>query len=108
MIRKECEDINEKIYKELVIPFNNCVEKYIKDNIINEFVSFYIATAYKMDILTINDLLNIFSEATEALCQTIKDYCDKEIIKEILETKYKLRIINEYPITIEELDNEEN
>lgn len=104
MVRKENGDISDALYKEIFEPFNRYMGLYISENILNEYVAYYVAKAYQTHALSKTNLKFIFSEACEALCQVTAEDCDKDVILQVLKDRHKLEIINENPIDIRELD----
>lgn len=79
------------------------IYKYIKDNIINDFVATDIAICFTHDSLYAEPLDVVIDAAIEDLAQITIKLCDKKEIKKILEQKYHLRITNDNPIDIEEI-----
>ncbi len=104
MIRKESDDINKDLFEKVVIPFNDFIHNHISDNIINEYIAFYIASSYEMDALFESEMINVFGEAVDSLRQVSNMDFDTAVIKELLKEKYKLEIIKEIPLEIEELE----
>ena len=104
MLRTEKDDISDELYDTVFEPFNEYMGNYYKENILNEYVSYYIAEAYIKNALTKSNLIQIFNEACESLCQVKAEDCDTKQILKILKDKYKLEIINENPIDIKELE----
>lgn len=97
-------DITDEEYENIVIPFEESIDKYIRDNIIDDFVAFYIATGYKQEALWDDNLKIMYNSAVEDLCSAsnVKIHNYKKLGK-ILENKYGLRIINENPLELEEI-----
>ena len=52
MIRKRNEkDITDEEFLNIILPFENVLEKYFINNIVYEFVAFYLAKGYEMSAL---------------------------------------------------------
>ena len=105
MIRHDMNDISDEEFDKVVNPCNEYIINYIKNNILNEFVAFDIATCYNMDAMWDEPFDTQIKAAVEDLSQLRFADCDKSKIKSILESKYKLRIKNDSPIDIEEVKN---
>ena len=78
-------------------------EEYIKENFLNEFIAFDIATCYNMNAMWDESFETQINSAIEDLSQLRVSDCDKSKVISILESKYKLRVKNESPIDIEDI-----
>ncbi len=104
MIRYDLEeDVNDEVMEQNLEPFLNEINKHIKDNVANEFIAADIAIAYQNDALYAEPFDVVINGALDDLAQTTNSFCDKDIIKKILEEKYHLKITNDNPIEIEEI-----
>ncbi len=104
MIRYDLEeDVSDEVYDQNLEPFLERINKHIKDNVANDFVAADIAIAYETDALYAEPFDTVINGALDDLAQTTNSFCDKDKIKEILETKYHLKITNENPIDIVEI-----
>lgn len=104
MIRYDLDDdVSDEDYEMRVKPCLKKINRYIKDNIVNEFVAMDIATFYQMDVLWAQPLDIIIRGALDDLAQVTNKFCDKTEIKRILEEKYNLRMIRENPIDIRKI-----
>jgi len=103
MIRNDMNDISDDDFENVVSPCNDMIMKFIKETILDEFVAFDLATYYKNNAMWDEPFELQIKSAIEDLAQlTVKD-CNKENIKDILKNKYKLNVVNESPIDIEEI-----
>ena len=105
MIRKS-KDLNKLTddeFESIIKPFDEKIYNYITNEIINEFVAYYISTAFDMDALWDGDFRLTAVAAVETLAQLDIDSCDLEKIKSILEDNYKLKVIQDKPTMIEDL-----
>lgn len=100
MVRTSIDDISDEEFDKIVAPFDEAITKYI-DNIINDYIAYYLATGYKMS--------SIWNSSLEAHCNSsidnlssITDF-DYDRIKNILERKYGLKIVNDEQLEIEEI-----
>lgn len=104
MIRYDLEeDVSDEVLEQNLQPCMDKIYQYIKDNIINEFVAANIAICYQGDALYAEPLGVVINGALDDLAQTTINFCDKDKIKNILETKYNLKITKDNPIEIEEI-----
>lgn len=103
MIRKS-KDLNkltEEEFNNIVEPFDNKISDYIKNEIINEYVAYYITTAFEMDALWDESFRLSCNAAIETLAQFDGESCDLDKIKSILRNKYSINVIQDKPIIIE-------
>ena len=105
MIRKN-EDLahmSDDEFDSIVKPFDNKLNEYVENNILHQYVAYYIATAYKMDALWDNKFnLTVYS-ALDQLAQFTDKDCDMDKIKFILEKEYKLKVVSDDPTDIKEI-----
>ena len=107
MIRTDYDICNED-YDKISIPFDSTINKYIKDNLLDDFIAFYIAKGYQMDALFKGSLEGVFIGAVDSLCN-IKFGSAEDIsrIKTILRDKYNLLLTSDTELEIEEIVKEE-
>ena len=67
MIRNEF-DITDAEFNKIVKPFDDLIYDYIYNNILYDFVAFYIARGYQMDAIWECNLSAQVSSAIETLC----------------------------------------
>lgn len=106
MIRKDRDSdeayLSDEEFAEIMKPFDDLMDKKTHEWL-NEFIAYYVSTAYDMDAIW--DTSTLEYEVIDALTtingiiQTRKFDFDK--IKEIMESKFKLKVINDDPIKIE-------
>lgn len=100
MVRTSIDDISDEEFDKIVAPFDEAITKYI-DNIINDYIAYYLATGYKLSA--------IWNSSLEAHCNSSIDNLssisnfDYERIKNILERKYGLKIVNDEQLEIKEI-----
>ena len=51
MIRHDMDDISDEVFDDIVNPCNEYIINYIKENFLNEFIAFDIATCYNMNAM---------------------------------------------------------
>lgn len=103
MIRKS-KDLNkltDEEFDNIVGPFDNKITDYIKNEIINEYVAYYIYTAFEVDALWDESFRLSCSAAIESLAQLDEESCDLDKIKSILRNKYSINVIQDKPVIIE-------
>ncbi len=104
MIRTNLEDFTDEEYENILLPFENNFQKYIIKYVLPEIVAFGIASGYERNAIwsgslkihynTIKDRIPVYNEDYNS---TIKD------VKELLEIKYSLLIINDDPLEIKKI-----
>ena len=103
MIRKEKGDISDLEYEKTVQKCDIDLINYIKNEFLNEFLAFYIATLYVKNALW-DDALDLhIGSALDYLSTISLNDCNKNKIKNILKDKYKLKILKESPLEIVEV-----
>ena len=93
----------DEVFDDIVNPCNEYIINYIKENFLNEFIAFDIATCYNMNAMWDEPFETQINSAIEDLSQLRVSDCDKSKVISILESKYKLRVKNESPIDIEDI-----
>lgn len=96
MIRKRNgKDITDEEFLNIILPFENVLEEYFINNIIYEFVAFYLAKGYEMSLLWECPLQHQINSAIETLAGIrIKDKFDNNKLNKILKDKYSIKIID--------------
>jgi len=96
MIRKRNgKDITDEEFLNIILPFENVLEEYFINNIIYEFVAFYLAKGYEMSALWECPLQHQINSAIETLSGIrIKDKFDNNKLYKILKNKYSIKIID--------------
>ena len=103
MIRSDF-DISEEDYDKISIPFGNALDEYLRDNFIYDYVAFYIAMGYKMDVLFAGSLSGVFNAAIDSECDIkFGSTEDIERLKAILKDKYNLLLTSDTHLEIEEI-----
>ena len=96
MIRKRNDkDITDEEFLNIILPFENVLEEYFINNIIYEFVAFYLAKGYEMNSLWECPLQHQINSAIETLAGIrIKNKFDNNKLHKILKDKYSIKIID--------------
>lgn len=84
--------------------FLDDIHDYIKDNVIDEFIAFYIAAGYKKGFIQNENLQGVINGAIDTLCEV--EYGTKKDIKKlkkILKEKYNLSLTNCTKIELKEI-----
>ena len=101
---KELSKITDEEFNKIIKPFDKKVDEHISNNIINQFVAFYIATGYKYNAIWNGKFILTVEQATNELAQYTSDNCDVKKIKSILEKEYGLKVVNDSPTEIVEIN----
>lgn len=96
MIRKRTgKDITDEEFLNIILPFENVLEEYFINNIVYEFVAFYLAKGYEMSALWECPLQHQINSAIETLSGIrIKNKFDNNKLYKILKNKYSIKIID--------------
>lgn len=88
------EDITDKEFEEILLPFYNNYNKYIIKFVIPDAIAFYLANGYSRNCLSNCSLINHINSALDIF--NVGCNVDELIpnIKNILRIKYNLKIIN--------------
>lgn len=94
MIRKRNgKDITDEEFLNTILPFENVLEEYFINNIVYEFVAFYLAKGYEMSSLWECPLQHQINSAIETLSGIrIKDKFDNNKLNKILKDIYSIKI----------------
>ena len=105
MFRNDFGKLSDDKFLEVVEPHNKAISEYIKNNILYDFVAFYIAKGYELNALWEENLTVHVNSAIEHLSAVeFKNQFDYAIFKFILEKKYSLVVTNEKPLKVEKKD----
>lgn len=106
MIRssKDLNKLTDDEFDSIVSPFDDKIANYITNEIVNEFVAYYISTAFEIDAIWDESFKLSCYAAVETLAQLGDDSCDLDKIKSILENKYKLKVLQDKPTIIEKIE----
>ena len=95
------EDITDKEFEEILLPFYNNYNEYLIKFVIPDAVSFYLANGHSRNCLSDCPLINHINSALDIFnvrCN-VNDLIQQ--IKLILRIKYNLKIIKNNPLKIE-------
>lgn len=107
MIRSDF-DISDEEFDKVSKPFVDEIKKYIRDNIIYEYMAFYIAAGYNKDALFKGTLSGVFNAALDDLCELdFGSSADVAILKSILQEKYNLLLTSDTNLEIEEIQKQD-
>ena len=95
------EDITDKEFEEILLPFYDNYNEYMIKYVIPDTIAFYLANGYSRDCLSDCPLYNHINSAIDIFNVS----CDIESlippIKQILKIKFNLKISNDNPLKIE-------
>lgn len=95
------EDITDKEFEEILLPFYNNYNEYLIKFVIPDAVSFYLANGHSRNCLSDCPLINHINSALDIFnvrC-SVNDLIQQ--IKLILRIKYNLKIVKNNPLKIE-------
>lgn len=95
------EDITDKEFEEILLPFYNNYNEYLIKFVIPDAVSFYLANGHSRNCLSDCPLINHINSALDIFnvrCN-VNDLIQQ--IKLILKIKYNLKIVKNNPLKIE-------
>ena len=99
MIKGE-EDITDKEFEEILLPFYNNYSEYLINFVIPDAIAFYLANGHRRNCLSDCPLINHINSAIDVF--NIRCDTDKLIpeIEKILKIKYNLKIANINPLKL--------
>lgn len=97
------EDITDKEFEEILLPFYNNYNKYIINFVIPETIAFYLANGYSRNCLSDCPLINHINSALDIF--NTKCNVDELIpeIELVLKIKYNLKIIKIKPLKFKKI-----
>ena len=105
MIRDDFNCISDEELDKIAEGFNNALIKWFKNNhILENYVSYYIVERINCKFLFREKLDELVFSALNDLSQFCINDCDYQILNNILQEKYHLKIISEKPLDIVCLD----
>ena len=97
-------DVSDEEFAELIEPFGDACNKYLHDDILPEYIAFYLAIGVQMKALFSNTYKIHINSATDVF--NIKYDYDfiKNKVTHVLAENYHLRVISEEPLDFERID----
>lgn len=94
------EDITDKEFEEILLPFYDNYSEYLINFVIPDAIAFYLANGHSRNYLSDCPLVNHINSAIDAF--NVRCDTDKLIpeIEKILEIKYNLKIENQKPMRL--------
>ena len=99
MIRNDLKNLSDDELEKIMTPIEELLSEHLQE-IMDGYIAFHIANKYFMDALWSESLITLIETALEDL-ENYKP--DKEKIVSMLDKDYKLKVISENPIEIEEM-----
>lgn len=100
MIRDDYLTITEDEMDKVIDPFEEKIRDHVINEILTDFVAYYIANGYKMNCLWRVNIDVVLESAIDSLVQLKVSDCNLEKIKRKLIENYNLEIVNNDPIDI--------
>lgn len=98
------EDITDKEFEEILLPFYNNYNEYLINFVIPDTIAFYLANGHSRNCLSDCPLRNHINSAIDVF--NVRCDIDKLIpqVEQILKTKYNLKIINSNILNLEKYE----
>lgn len=103
MIKNDLNLLSDKEHDDIFRTVEEMIKKHLEETIDYE-LTFQLAQKYKMDALSSDSLIVILNSLIESLQDVEINDNNVSHIKSILTEKYHLKIINDDPIEIEEIE----
>lgn len=98
------QDVTDEEFEEFIEPFYWKCHKHLHENILPEYVAFYIAEGVKMKALFSHDYkIHISSAADVFNIKYNYEFVKKKVTK-LLKEKYHLVVISEKPLNLERIN----
>ncbi|MBO5138880.1 MAG: hypothetical protein J6B89_04525 [Bacilli bacterium] len=97
-------DITDEEFSKLIEPWGNACNKHLHNDILPEYVAFYLATGVQMKALFSNTYKIHINSAADAFNIKYNYEFVKSKVTNILVEKYHLRVISEEPLDFERID----
>ena len=98
---KDKEDITDKEFEEILLPFYNNYNEYLINFVIPDAVAFYLANGYSRNCLSDCPLINHIYSALDIFNVRCNVNDLMQQIKLILRIKHNLKIVKNNPLKIE-------
>ena len=95
------EDITDKKFEEILLPFYNNYNEYVIKFVISDAVAFYLANGYSRNCLSDCPLINHINSALDIFNVRCNVNDLMQQIKLILRIKHNLKIVKNNPLKIE-------
>ena len=97
------EDITDKEFEEVLLPFYDNYSEYLINFVIPDAIAFYLANGHSRNCLSDCPLINHINSAIDVF--NVRCDTDKLIpeIEKILEIKYNLEIVKTKPLTLKNM-----
>lgn len=96
-------DITDEEFEELIEPFGDACYRYLHDDILPEYIAFYLAEEVKLKALFSNTYRIHINSAADVFNIKYDYEFVKNKVTRILAEKYHLRVISEDPLNFEEV-----
>ena len=104
-LKQNLKYISDEEFENIILPHVEIMDSYLEDKVIPMTISHYIATGFDTSSLFENTFDIHISSALNMFNFIIKDKTKlKNNIKNILLSKYHMKVVNETPLTIEKIN----
>lgn len=100
---EELRKISDEEFNNISKKFYNKIEKYIGNNIVNQYIAHFIGNGYKMSSLWSTNLDSMIEHALNELIEYANEGYSIKKVKNLLVKDYGLKIIDDNPIEIVEI-----
>ncbi len=100
---EELRKISDEEFNNISKKFYNKIEKYIGNNIVNQYIAYFIGNGYKMSSLWSTNLDSMIEYALNELIEYANEGYSIKKVKNLLVKDYGLKIIDDNPIEIVEI-----
>lgn len=104
---EELRKINDEKFNKISKHFYKKIEKYVGNNIVNQYIAYFIGNGYKMSSLWSTNLDSMIEHALNELSEYANNEYNIKKIKDILEKEYGLKVVNDNPTEIVEINKKE-
>ena len=101
MFRKKQSNFTDSDFDNIINPFTKNLDNYIEENILLDFIAFYISSGYEKNALWESSLNRHINTALEYLSNCNSLNVDIDRLKHILEVNYGLKVISLDPLELE-------
>lgn len=102
---EELRKISDEKFNKISKHFYKKVDKYVSNNVVNQYIAYFIGSGYKMNSLWSTDLNCMIEHALNELIEYANNGYNIKKIKDILINQYGLKVVNDNPTEIIEIND---
>lgn len=100
MIRTDLSELSDEEFDELVLPIDEKVIDYVKNNFLNEYIAYYLGENFNGNALFKEPVETVINGAISLVSQFKYEDCALDKIKRLLKDKYNLELKDDKDINI--------